>query len=308
MTKSDTSTNPETPTKSNFVLLFVATLLGIGFAYQTNLIRDLNVKFNLLDNKLDSLIKATNINLSNYAKLSSQREVSSEPEVKVDGVVDMGEHSPHSHYLDHIPKDPNDPRQPADPDAEYSYDDFETIFHVEPLHSVVLTPKAAEILKGHDARNDEYYQDYQDIVDELSLKYKSFLDSPSLEERDRELMAIKWVSPQAGFGVFAKRDIKKGELVGIYCGEIVLNARDKDYLWSYRSKYLNGKRTRLGIDGRVKGNILRFVNHAGKNCNADAEYVIHDGIWKVVYYAVSDIRKGEEITTDYGSNYFTSRM
>jgi SET domain-containing protein len=78
-------------------------------------------------------------------------------------------------------------------------------------------------------------------------------------------------------------------------------------MWNYQSKEFDGKQIALGLDAREKGNYMRFINHKGPDCNAEAEYIPFNNLWYVYYIAVKDIAPGEEITTDYGSNYFDSR-
>ena len=122
-------------------------------------------------------------------------------------------------------------------------------------------------------------------------------------------MVIKWVSPELGFGVFAKRLIKQSELVGRYTGIVTRTPESSDYAWSYQSRYFNGARrgTSIATDGGTQGNYLRFVNHVDKDFNSQAYFLPIDGIWHTVYIAKRDIQPGEQITVHYGSNYFSSR-
>ena len=170
-------------------------------------------------NELETLLK----DLSN--KLSSNsdyyQESSSNSRLLENGVYDIEGHSPHARYLKNIETLTDDPRIPADPDREYTYDDFLTIFEVEPLHQSEPISEVAEMLMDHDVTNDEYYDTWNQNIAELESKYSDLLRNGSLEQRDRDLMVVKWVSTYEGFGVFARRDIKEGELVGEYTGEIV---------------------------------------------------------------------------------------
>lgn len=88
----------------------------------------------------------------------------------------------------------------------------------------------------------------------------------------------------------------------------VLYVLIQDYLWTYQTKEINGEEVTLGIDAISRGNYLRFINHKGEARNAIADYLEHDNLWHVIYIAAQDIKAGEEITTDYGSNYFESRI
>jgi SET domain-containing protein len=78
-------------------------------------------------------------------------------------------------------------------------------------------------------------------------------------------------------------------------------------MWDYPSRDFFGNRIDLGLDARLKGNYLRFVNHDGDNCNAKAEDIPFNNAWFVYYIAKRDILPGEEITVSYGSDYFATR-
>ena len=107
-------------------------------------------------------------------------------------------------------------------------------------------------------------------------------------------------------GVFAKKDIKKGTEVIEYTGrkitkresdkiaekQIERSKKDKSkgavYIFELNKKY--------DIDGNISGNPAKFINHS---CDPNAETQIEDKkkIWVV---ATKDIKKGEEITYNYG--------
>lgn len=53
------------------------------------------------------------------------------------------------------------------------------------------------------------------------------------------------------------------------------------------------------IDGNVKGNIARFINHScAPNCEADGPR------GRVFILSIKSIKAGEELTYDYGKEYF----
>ncbi len=102
-----------------------------------------------------------------------------------------------------------------------------------------------------------------------------------------------------GWGVFAAVPIPRNIAVGRYTGEIVtrreMRRRSRRYLkigriWLFRLD------ERRAVDGSVGGNLTRFVNHACRpNCFA---HVMGDEIW---IRTARDIRRGEELTIDYGA-------
>lgn len=101
----------------------------------------------------------------------------------------------------------------------------------------------------------------------------------------------------AGLGLFARTDIKKGEFVIEYTGEYVseeeADRRGGMYLFSLDK---DG-----AIDGRERKNLARYINHSCKpNCETE-----HDEEEKRVrIYAIRAIKAGEELTYDYGKEFF----
>jgi hypothetical protein len=92
-------------------------------------------------------------------------------------------------------------------------------------------------------------------------------------------------SPIHGSGLFSSRDLKKGQLIGVYEGSVV--AEDGMHvLWVEDSP--GGEWT--GYEGC---NEMRFMNHADRP-NAEM-----DGL---DCYAMTRIPAGTEITIDYGWN------
>lgn len=100
----------------------------------------------------------------------------------------------------------------------------------------------------------------------------------------------------AGLGLFADEDIKKGTYIIQYVGKKITNkeAAEKP------NKYIFDLNSRFSLDGAARYNIARYVNHICKTYNADS----CDDKGKIFYEANRDIKKGEEITTDYGEEYF----
>jgi hypothetical protein len=101
-----------------------------------------------------------------------------------------------------------------------------------------------------------------------------------------------------GKGCFARRFIPKGTRICEYVGErISHNKADK----RYEGYDVNDNHTflfivdsRTVIDGGVKGNAARWINHScGENCESTVEKR------RVYIDAVKDIQKGEELGYDY---------
>jgi SET domain-containing protein len=105
-------------------------------------------------------------------------------------------------------------------------------------------------------------------------------------------------SPIAGKGAFATRRIPKGARIVEYTGErISQNEADRRYPYdpdAHHHTFLFNLEEDVVVDGGVKGNSSRFINHS---CAPNCEAVIEDGrIW---IYALKAIEPGTELVYDY---------
>lgn len=101
--------------------------------------------------------------------------------------------------------------------------------------------------------------------------------------------------PGTGLGLFATDYFKKGEMVIEYTGKKI-STKKADTLGT---KYLFEIDDKWTIDGSPRTNLARYVNHA---CEPNTEAEI-DGN-RIFYYAMRNIDAGEELTIDYGEEYF----
>src|SRR5205085_4663658 len=108
---------------------------------------------------------------------------------------------------------------------------------------------------------------------------------------------------RTGLGLFATKPIKKGSKIVRYFGPL-LDSRNKKHE-GIENKYLFELNGRWTIDGSVRKNIARYINHA---CRPNAESDVSERKRKVVIRAIKDIEPGEEINYDYGSDYFKAYL
>jgi SET domain-containing protein len=99
----------------------------------------------------------------------------------------------------------------------------------------------------------------------------------------------------AGLGFFALEPIPKGKRIIEYTGPYITNEEvEKRY-----GKYFFGVNTRWSIDGSPRSNLARYINHS---CAPNAEAIISGR--RVWIWSTRNIKEGEEITYDYGEEYF----
>ena len=103
-----------------------------------------------------------------------------------------------------------------------------------------------------------------------------------------------------GRGLYATKDIKEGTKIINYIGKIITNkeVEKSDKYDNKKPIYLFTLNKTYSLDGDYKFNVAGLVNHS---CDANARY---DGKGlKIWITADKDIKKGEEITCDYGFSF-----
>ncbi len=106
-----------------------------------------------------------------------------------------------------------------------------------------------------------------------------------------------------GLGLFATKPIKKGSKIIRYFGPLLDSKKKKED--AIENKYLFELTNRWTIDGSVRKNVARYINHA---CKPNAESDVKPRKRKVVIRAIKNIEPGEEINYDYGTDYFKAYL
>jgi len=108
---------------------------------------------------------------------------------------------------------------------------------------------------------------------------------------------------RTGLGLFATEPIKKGTKIVRYFGPLLDCKKKKDD--AVENKYLFELNGRWTIDGSVRENVARYINHA---CKPNAESDVRPRKRKVFIRAIKNIEPGEEINYDYGTDYFKAYL
>ncbi len=106
-----------------------------------------------------------------------------------------------------------------------------------------------------------------------------------------------------GLGLFATKPIKKGTKIIRYFGPLLDSKKKKDD--AIENKYLFELNNRWTIDGSVRKNVARYINHA---CKPNAESDVRPRKRKVFIRAIKNIEPGDEINYDYGTDYFKAYL
>ena len=98
-----------------------------------------------------------------------------------------------------------------------------------------------------------------------------------------------------GLGLVSLENIAKGKRVVEYTGKVIDDAEADRIM----NRYIFEVRKNVNIDGSSRKNVARYVNHA---CKPNCDYRVKGN--RVFYYALRKINAGEELTVDYGKEYF----
>ena len=101
-------------------------------------------------------------------------------------------------------------------------------------------------------------------------------------------------------GLYANQNIKKGTKIIEYKGKIisVKQSEVSSKFDNEKAIYLFNINKKYDLDGDFKFNTARLINHS---CDPNCE-VFGSGL-KIWVYAMKNIKKGEELSYDYGFSY-----
>jgi uncharacterized protein len=102
-----------------------------------------------------------------------------------------------------------------------------------------------------------------------------------------------------GLGLFATRPIEPGAYIVTYRGKRIPTPEAQEQERRFGAKYMFEINRRWTIDGSSRHNLGRYINHS---CDANTEARLRNG--QMVFVALRRIAPDEEITLDYGEEYF----
>jgi uncharacterized protein len=109
----------------------------------------------------------------------------------------------------------------------------------------------------------------------------------------RGQFALRVGRSRTGKGVFAEEEIPRGRRIIEYIGKPVKEGSQDE-----KGRYLFWRTKTKMIDGNIKANRARYINHSCKpNCRAEG-----DG--RIFIVSRRRIHVGEELTYHYGKEYF----
>ncbi|MGJ5207193.1 SET domain-containing protein [Bradyrhizobium sp. HKCCYLR20261] len=108
---------------------------------------------------------------------------------------------------------------------------------------------------------------------------------------------------KTGLGLFATQPIKKGTKIIRYFGPLLDSKKAEED--AIENKYLFELDKRWTIDGSIRENVARYINHS---CKPNAESDVKPRKKKIFIRAIKNIAPGDEINYDYGTDYFKAYL
>ncbi len=122
-------------------------------------------------------------------------------------------------------------------------------------------------------------------------------------------ISIEWINKAKGYGAFIQEDLPADSFVMEYTGRFRRYQQEETtsqnaYCFQYPMR--NSVPGIYVVDSLNGGNLSRFINHAAKP-TLKALCAFDRGLIHIVLVTTCSIEKGEELTFDYGSDYWQRR-
>lgn len=192
-------------------------------------------------------------------------------------------------------------KEPESPLETLSLEEWERFFSIEYLPSLLFS--------GYDAFLDTlklcpYILRWMGKeMQKEALYYKNELLNSHVTS-----VSIRYINECMGFGLFAEENIPKGSWIGEYTGLVrplyrhhqdhntfCLHYPTRFWSWDFRI-----------VDASMGGNELRFINHS--ECpNLTPRYLLDRQLLHFTLFTNRLIQKGEELTFDYGKDFWVNK-
>ncbi len=167
------------------------------------------------------------------------------------------------------------------------------------LHSTMKKKQSVLLKKGSTIKKEALQKISKSVAKHTAKKIFMKVEGKEVEVKlpDHHFKQVKVKRGLDGLGLFAGENIKKGEMIIEYIGNI-LNKEEAEKIAT--NQYLFEVNKNKTIDGSVRWNIARYCNHA---CNeaGNAESDVKKG--RVFIKAIKNISEGDEIVYDYGEEF-----
>ena len=138
---------------------------------------------------------------------------------------------------------------------------------------------------------------------QLGKKFSEQIESGYLPK-----VSVRWIHDQVGYGLFAEENLAKGAYAGEYTGIVRENNRRyfeplNNYCYEYPVPDDIG---RSFVIDATQGNLTRFINHSFTP-NLQPIHVFYDGFYHLIFLTLQKIKKGQQLSYNYGQSYWYVR-
>ncbi|KAI0628307.1 hypothetical protein C8Q77DRAFT_1149517 [Trametes polyzona] len=110
-----------------------------------------------------------------------------------------------------------------------------------------------------------------------------------------------------GLGLFLSEDVRKGDLITEYLGELIYEPTflcRGQVSGHIKRSYVFALNKLFSVDATPAGNNARFINHAPSNkANVAVSILLVNGEQRIGVFATKEISSGQELFMDYGPEY-----
>ncbi|MBA2728780.1 MAG: SET domain-containing protein-lysine N-methyltransferase, partial [Parachlamydiaceae bacterium] len=121
-------------------------------------------------------------------------------------------------------------------------------------------------------------------------------------------ISIRWIDEQLEYGVFAETDMAAGTYIGEFTGAVRHLSRKHPthniYCFHYPTRFWSWNY--YVIDALRMGNQMRFINHSDRP-NLQPLCLCERRLLHIVFIAKVAIKAGEQLTYDYGQDFWKTR-
>lgn len=185
----------------------------------------------------------------------------------------------------------------------YSLEEFEKVMQVKYLPILAFESEKVRRKverKCANAAEDRLYKRQQ--------KWLGIYYEKEIREGFFPRVTIRWIDSVIGYGLFAEQKFAPGDFIGEYTGVLryqkPFSVNPSDYKYYY--SIVEGKRSRYYIDAVEQGNHCRFINHSFQG-NLQPITIFSCGIMHIILVAKTAISIGDQLTYDYGEEYWKKR-
>lgn len=118
-------------------------------------------------------------------------------------------------------------------------------------------------------------------------------------------ISVRYINERLGYGVFAEENLMIESYVGEYTGIVRKFDRRNSNDYSYGYPILDDNGRSFIIDATA-GYLTRFINHSFTP-NLKPVYAFYDGFYHLIFLALQNIKKGMQLSYNYGYSYWYTR-